>query len=108
LIFGTDSSKGVMRDPKTGSLVDADVNEVGKDNIVVHDAHSEDSSYAYALSRLSTSDTPYTPVGVFRSVEHPTYDDQLRGQVTAASAKAADRTTELAGLLQGQDTWTVA
>nr|WP_246281662.1 2-oxoacid:ferredoxin oxidoreductase subunit beta [Fodinicola acaciae] len=108
LIFGTDSNKGVVRDPKTGSLVVANVDEVGKDNVVVHDAHSPDSAYAYALSRLSTSDTPHTPIGVFRSVEQPTYDDLLRGQVSTAAAKMSDdRTTELAGLLRGQDTWTV-
>jgi 2-oxoglutarate ferredoxin oxidoreductase subunit beta len=90
-------------------LAVADITEVGKDKVVVHDAHAEDSAYAYALSRLSTKDLPYTPIGVFRSVEHPTYDDQLRDQVATAQAKrAGDQKTELSSLIQGQDTWTVA
>jgi 2-oxoglutarate ferredoxin oxidoreductase subunit beta len=109
LVFGTDSSRGVIRDPENGMLTVADISEVGKDKVVVHDAHAEDSAYAYALSRLSTKDLPYTPIGVFRSVEHPTYDDQLRAQVSDAQAKVTgDQKSELTSLIQGQDTWTVA
>jgi 2-oxoglutarate/2-oxoacid ferredoxin oxidoreductase subunit beta len=56
------------------------------------------------LSRLSGSDLHYTPVGIFRSVERPAYDDSMREQVEdATAAKDAD----LTGLLHGSDTWIV-
>ena len=72
--------------------------------MIVHDAHIDDPSYAFALSRLSGSDLRYTPLGIFRSVERPTYDAMLTEQVEQArAAKAPD----LAGLIAGPDTWTV-
>ena len=51
----------------------------------------------------------HVPVGVFRDVERPTYDDLVREQVddavTAAGGSATD--DDLARLLPGPDTWTV-
>ena len=72
--------------------------------VVVHDAHADDPSYAFALSRLSGSDLHYTPMGVFRSVERATYDGMLNEQLDRARAAAEP---DLAGLLAGNDTWTV-
>ena len=101
LVFGTDHSRAVVRDARTGGLSIGDADE---ENVVVHDAHADDPSYAFALSRLSTQDLRYTPMGVFRSVRRPTYDAQLRAQLdTAAAAGKPD----LAGLLRGSDTWSV-
>ena len=103
--FGRDGTKAVVRDPATGSLVvEEDVPE-GDPRVIVHDAHSADPAYAFALSRLAAgSDLKYTPMGVFRSVERPTYDRLLNEQLD--QAKAAGE-ADLAGLLAGPDTWTV-
>ncbi|MDQ3577039.1 MAG: 2-oxoacid:ferredoxin oxidoreductase subunit beta [Actinomycetota bacterium] len=101
--FGADGEFGVVR-AGFGSLMVAKVSEVGEDAIVVHDAHAEDPSYAFALSRLSTQDLSHTVTGVFRSVRRSTYDDLAREQVAQAKeTKKAD----LRGLLRGKDTWTV-
>ncbi|MDQ3405820.1 MAG: 2-oxoacid:ferredoxin oxidoreductase subunit beta [Actinomycetota bacterium] len=101
--FGADGELGVVR-AGFGSLMVAKVSEVGEDAIVVHDAHAEDPSYAFALSRLSTQDLSHTVTGVFRSVRRSTYDDLAREQVAQAKeTKKAD----LRGLLRGKDTWTV-
>jgi 2-oxoglutarate ferredoxin oxidoreductase subunit beta len=102
LVFGRDRGLAIVRDPRTGALA---VGEATSDQIVVHDAHAEDPSYAFGLSRLSTQDLRYTPMGVFRSVRRPTYDAQMRAQLDAASAAG---TPDLAGLLRGGDTWSVA
>jgi 2-oxoglutarate ferredoxin oxidoreductase subunit beta len=108
LRFGSEGSRGVVRDPSTGGLRVADVAEVGTDALVVHDAHTDDPSYAFALSRLSGQDLAYTPIGVFRSVERPTYDELMTNQVeTAQGASDADSATGLTALLRGNDTWTV-
>ena len=45
-----------------------------------------------------------TPIGVFRSVEQDTYDGMLNEQLDRARAAAEP---DLAGLLAGNDTWTV-
>jgi 2-oxoglutarate ferredoxin oxidoreductase subunit beta len=101
LTFGSHGEKAVVRDRATGAL---GIGDAGADNVVVHDAHAEDPAYAFALSRLSTQDLRYTPMGVFRSAARPTYDAQMRAQLeTAAAAGTAD----LGGLLRGNDSWSV-
>jgi 2-oxoglutarate ferredoxin oxidoreductase subunit beta len=79
--------------------------DVDGQDLVVHDAMLEDPSYAFALSRLGHQDLDHTPVGVFRSVRRPAYDDVARGQVAHATAAKVPNLTEL---LHGKDTWTVA
>nr|WP_246283470.1 2-oxoacid:ferredoxin oxidoreductase subunit beta [Nocardioides perillae] len=112
-------SKGVVRDPATGVLRVALVDEVGADAVLVHDAHDPDPTTAFALSRLTANDYLHqAPIGIFRSVERPTYDDQARAQVDTATQNAAgaggqeagslaDRQARLAQLVGGGDTWTV-
>ncbi|CPW63208.1 Probable ferredoxin oxidoreductase%2C beta subunit [Mycobacteroides abscessus] len=78
------------------------------EDIVVHDAHSDDPAYAFALSRLSEQDLEHTVMGVFRSVQRPTYDDLAREQLTAAAAAKPSDTAALQALLTGRDTWTVS
>ena len=102
-------TRGVVRDPATGSLRVADVAEVGADAVLVHDAHTDDPTTAFALSRLT--DPGYlhqAPIGIFRQVDHPTYDDQARAQIETARAGHDDANHELSSLLHSGDTWTVA
>ncbi len=102
--FGLENEYGVVRSSDGFGLRIAPVAEVGEDALVVHDAHREDPSLAFALSRLSDQDLSHTVTGVFRNVDRPTYDDGARAQVRAAQeAKPAD----LGALLRGHDTWTV-
>jgi 2-oxoglutarate ferredoxin oxidoreductase subunit beta len=73
----------------------------------VHDAHADDPQVAFALSRLTTAGTlDQAPIGIFRQVSRPTYDDLARQQVTTARAASGDG--DLAALIAGGDTWTVA
>ena len=60
----------------------AKTDEVGAEEIVVHDA--TDHNLAFALSRLSDQDLTHTVTGVFRNVERLTYDDGARAQVDQA------------------------
>ena len=81
----------------------------GRD-VVVHDAGAIDPTQAFALSRLDSPQMTHVPMGIFRSVTRPTYDDLVRAQVNAAIDTAGGRPTEadLDELIQGRDTWTVA
>lgn len=78
--------------------------------IVVHDAGADDPAQAFALSRLDSGEHLHVPMGIFRSVSRPTYDDLVRGQiagaVTSAGGPASD--DDLDALLRGKDTWTIA
>ena len=103
LVFGADGGSCVVRD-EAGGLRVAETNQVDPGEIVVHDAHRADPSYAFALSRLSSQDLRYTPMGVFRSVSKPTYDRMMAEQLHQAAAEAPG---DLGTLLAGSDTWTV-
>jgi len=77
--------------------------------VVIHDSGADDPSMAFQLSRLDDPAMAHVPMGIFRQVARPTYDDLVRGQiddaVTTAGGPATD--TDLATLLHGKDTWTV-
>ena len=79
--------------------------------VVVHDPADPDPTPAFALSRLDDPSMQTVPMGIFRQVERPTYDDSVREQVAAASADApaagAEAEARLDVLLRGRDTWTV-
>ncbi len=78
--------------------------------IVTHRVDAPHPSSAFALSQLtSDGDLSHVPMGVFRMVARPTYDDQVRGQVTTAIDDAGGPATaaDLEALFAGHDTWTV-
>ncbi|MDO5627184.1 MAG: 2-oxoacid:ferredoxin oxidoreductase subunit beta, partial [Mobilicoccus sp.] len=74
--------------------------------VIIHDPTREDPTGAFALAQL---DREYIPMGIFRAVSHPTYDDLVRGQVASAVAEHGGSVDDesLARLLAGKDTWTV-
>ncbi|GAB3450592.1 2-oxoacid:ferredoxin oxidoreductase subunit beta [Phycicoccus ginsengisoli] len=78
--------------------------------VVVHDTAAPDPTQAFALSRLDSPEMTHVPMGIFRDVDRPTYDDLVRGQVAAAVDTAGGRATDadLDALIRGRDTWTVA
>jgi 2-oxoglutarate ferredoxin oxidoreductase subunit beta len=105
--FGTDGRLGVVRDG-FASLAVKEIADLpnGEADLVVHDAHTEDPAYAFALSRLTDGGVLHrAPVGVFRSVEHPAYDDMVRQQIS--TAQEAQGPGDLQALVTGSDTWTV-
>jgi 2-oxoglutarate/2-oxoacid ferredoxin oxidoreductase subunit beta len=89
------------------SLEVAKTADVAVEEIVVHDAHADDSAYAFALSRLSDQNLDHTVLGIFRHISRPTYDDAARSQVRVAQSSTASDSAALQSLLRGRDTWTV-
>jgi 2-oxoglutarate ferredoxin oxidoreductase subunit beta len=103
LVFGPDGASCVVRDD-FGGLRIAETSQVDASEIVVHDAHRENPAYAFALSRLSSQDLRYTPMGVFRSMQKPTYDAMMAEQLDLARLQEP---ADLDALLVGNDTWEV-
>ncbi|MER7172949.1 thiamine pyrophosphate-dependent enzyme, partial [Streptomyces mesophilus] len=105
--FGVDGAKGVVRDSLTGDLKVVEVTEANQSQILVHDAHSASPTTAFALSRLADPDTlHHTPIGVFRSTDRPVYDTLMSDQLDTAIEQYGKG--DLAVLLTGKDSWTVA
>jgi 2-oxoglutarate ferredoxin oxidoreductase subunit beta len=113
--FGTDGHKGLRlgrygapeivemspaAQADTGCVLDTRAQE-----ILIHDAHLPDPSYAFALSQLDGPGLEHTAIGVFRSVERASYDALMTGQLEAARAEQGDG--DLAELLAGPESWRV-
>jgi 2-oxoglutarate ferredoxin oxidoreductase subunit beta len=106
--FGKDGEWAVTHPPGAFGLQVRRTAEVAADEIVVHDATVDEPAYAFALSRLPDADLRNTPIGVFRAVERPVYDELVRTQLDTAKAKVAGSAEdELAALLTSGDTWTI-
>jgi 2-oxoglutarate ferredoxin oxidoreductase subunit beta len=103
--FGAEQEKGVVQ-LHDGSCAIVDVAEVGEEALLVHDEHHPHPSLAFALSRLSHEPTGPAPIGVFRDVERPVYDDLMEEQLTTARAQQGE--ADLEGLLHAGDTWTIS
>ncbi|ONM50289.1 2-oxoacid:ferredoxin oxidoreductase subunit beta [Nocardia donostiensis] len=104
--FGADGEFAVVRSGFGLSVARTDT--VDEDRIVVHDAHSDDPEYAFALSRLSDHDLEHVVTGVFRAVARPTYDDGVRAQIDTARESSPAGPDALQQLLHGPETWTVS
>jgi len=102
--FGANGEKGV-RATADGRVEIVNVDEVGEDALLVHDEHREDPGLAFMLSRLSHSAGGPTPIGVFRDVERPVYDELMADQLERARAKHGQG--DLRKLLHSGDTWVV-
>ncbi|MFE9476185.1 2-oxoacid:ferredoxin oxidoreductase subunit beta, partial [Streptomyces griseofuscus] len=104
--FGAEGARGVVRDRRTGDLEVVTVTPENESELLVHDAGAASPTTAFALSRLADPDTlHHTPIGVFRSVERPVYDEQMTEQLDTAIEQKGKG--DLGALLAGGDTWTV-
>jgi 2-oxoglutarate ferredoxin oxidoreductase subunit beta len=108
ITFGKDGEFCVTHPPGAFGLQVRDTADVSAGDIMVHDETVVEPAYAFALSRLPHQDLRHTPIGVFRSVDRPVYDQLVHEQVEAAKAKlAGDAEAELTRLLGSGDTWTI-
>ncbi|MCE9844315.1 2-oxoacid:ferredoxin oxidoreductase subunit beta [Vibrio alginolyticus] len=81
LLFGKTHSKALINRGFGFEIVESEV-----PNLLLHSSQCEESYYAYALANLSYPDFP-VPVGVFRSVTRPTFDQVIRHQKHQATLK---------------------
>ena len=101
-----DDQKVVVRDDQ-GVMTVVPRAEADPSRIVVHDASATNPAAAFALSRLDSHELTSVPMGVFRDVTRPTYDDLLREQIDAArTGEITD--ADIDALLAGRDSWQVA
>jgi 2-oxoglutarate ferredoxin oxidoreductase subunit beta len=99
--FGKAMEKGIHLNGLTPEVVNvADVDERA---LLVHDESATEPTLAYFLSRMGPPDFP-TPVGIFRAVKKPVYDQQLMAQVQAAQESYP---ADLDALYRQSETWAV-
>ena len=93
-----------------GTLAVVPEADAAPDSVLVHEPGAEDPSAAFALSRIDDGSMTHIPMGIFRSVDRPTYDDLVRAQVDGARAAAGGPAADddMQSLLHGSDTWQVS
>jgi 2-oxoglutarate ferredoxin oxidoreductase subunit beta len=103
LIFGKNRDKGIRLHG-----MDPEVVELGKgisvDDLLFHDEKAPEPSLAYLLSRMRHPEFP-EPIGVFRAVDTPRYDDELNKQIKTARQNRGDGDIET--LLNSGETWVI-
>ncbi len=80
------------------------VDEVGEGALLVHNEADPRPNLAYLLTQMHNPEFP-VPIGVFRSVAKPTYDQLLTQQISQAVERQGEGKLET--ILQGSDSWTV-
>ena len=103
LVFGRDRDKGIRLNGLKLEVVDLRRGNSEKD-LLIHDIHAPEPNLANLLARMDYPDFP-VPLGVFRSVAKPTYDELMEAQVQDAISRSGDG--DLERLLNSGDVWTV-
>jgi len=103
MIFGKNRDKGIRLNGLTPEVVELGKG-VSEDDLLFHDENAPEPSLAYLLSRMNHPEFP-EPIGVFRSVDRPRYDDLINRQISDFRASKGEG--DLEKLFNAGETWTV-
>jgi len=103
LLFGKNKTKGIRMNPNTLSLevVEIGVNGITERDIVVHDETQVNPSLHFLIGEL---DLP-AALGVIRSVNVPTYEEDVHKQIKSVQDRKGQG--DLNKLLNSGDVWTI-
>jgi 2-oxoglutarate/2-oxoacid ferredoxin oxidoreductase subunit beta len=102
--FGAEGEKGVVR-REDGSVAVVEAASVGETELLIHDEHAEEPSLAFALSRLTLGTVGAAPMGIFRDVTRPIYNELVGEQLRAAEGAKGEG--DLEALVASGDTWII-
>ena len=106
LVFGAERDKGIRLNGFQPEVVNLTDGKHTIDDLITHDQYAEDTTLANFLAGMSdTPDMPH-PMGIFRSVRHPCYEDLMTNQIRTAKESMGDG--DLEALLNAGETWTVS
>lgn len=87
MIFGKEKNKGLVLDGLKLKVVTIGENGVTMDDILTHNAHDEDPTLAYMLTRMSLPSHPVA-MGVIRAHKTMVYDEAMTQLIVEAKAKS--------------------
>ncbi len=102
MIFGKNRDKGIRLNGITPEVVELGKG-VSEDDLLFHDEKVAEPTLAYLLSRMTHPEFP-EPIGVYRAVDHPRYEERLEEQIAAAQKRGKG---DLQTLFNSGETWTV-
>ena len=104
MVFGKNRDKGIRMNGALPEVVTIGENGITENDLLVHDMYLKDPSVAFMLARMDQPEFPQ-PVGIFRAIERPTYEDMMTDQIEAAIVKSGAGSLEK--LINSGDTWLV-
>jgi 2-oxoglutarate ferredoxin oxidoreductase subunit beta len=99
-----DGAFDFVREEEENRLYLEDGQPVGETGLI-HDERAEDPAQAFALTRITWETHGKVPLGVFRDVQRPVYDELMAEQLAAAVEKRG--VGDLGELLNAGDTWEI-
>ena len=103
MVYGKGRDKGIRLNGLWPEVVQLG-NGFSESDLLVHDEGSDQPALAYLLSRMEHPDFP-VPLGVFRHIDRPTYEEQVIAQGKLAVAERGKG--DLEKLYHSADTWVV-
>jgi len=105
LMFGKNFDKGIKLDGFKTVVVDLNDGKHTVEDLWVHDETDESPIRAFMLSHMTDDPSMPTPIGVFRQIFKPTYDEGVQAQIDHIIEK--DGEGDLEDLLFSGNTWVV-
>jgi 2-oxoglutarate ferredoxin oxidoreductase subunit beta len=102
LVFGKEKNKGIRLNCTELEVVELG-GEYGPEDCLTWDENRPDPLLAFMMSQMLPPKFP-TPIGIFRAVEEPSYDEGVVAQVNHAQETKPGR---LEDLIRGPETWEV-
>jgi len=100
LRFGKDNQNGIRLNGFQPEIVE---NVIGDEGLLIHNSHEENISLANILVGMDYPEFP-VPIGIFRDIDAPVFDDLVDQQVVEAQSKGLGSLEEI---LHSGETWVV-
>jgi 2-oxoglutarate ferredoxin oxidoreductase subunit beta len=105
MVFGVNKDKGIKLDGLKPLVVDISNGKYSINDLLVHDETDSTRLYAMLLAHLDETPGYPTPIGVYRKINKPTYDEGVEQQIENVTAKLGKG--DLEKVLFSGNTWEV-
>jgi 2-oxoglutarate ferredoxin oxidoreductase subunit beta len=103
LVFGKEKDKGIRLNGFTPEIVSLKDGKYSVNDLLVH--NEKDTTLSFILADMTYHPTMPRPVGVFLSIERPTYESEMQRQIEYSIKKQGEGKIE--ELFKSGETWTI-
>ena len=104
MLFGANKEKGLVLDGLRLKVVTVGEEGYTIDDVLTHDAHTEDTALHTMLASMRYPDYPVA-VGIIRDVKRATYDEEVARQIAEQQEREPNKSAD--DLFFGGETWKV-
>lgn len=105
LIFGANHDKGIRMKGWQPEVVTIGKDGITENDIMIHDPRTKGRAYANILGALEAPEFP-VPIGIFRQIERPSYDQLLEDQIEQAKRMPGE--SNINKFIASTKTWTIS